>query len=448
RIELGEIETILLAHPSVAQALVVVQTTATDAQLIAYLIGATPEVAIEPLRQHLALQLPRYMLPSAIVVLNEWPLTPNGKIDRQALPKPWSEQPNQQIARDPLELQLQQLWTSVLGHQLGIHDHFLEHGGHSLIAIRFMALLNPTLEQPLPLTSLYQAPTIAEMAQLLRHQSRQWSPLVPLRHGAAEQTPLFLLPGAGGNVLYLQQLAQAIPTERAIYAVQAYGLEPNQTPLETVEAMAQQAWQAIRHAYPQGPYTLIGHSFGSDVAWAIASLALAEGQQICQFFSLDSAAPQTRQQPRQLEPWSEWMRRGKQVLEQAFAVNLVLTEADLAELSPLEQSGLLTDQLITLGILPAQTEPSLIERFLKVFQANHQASFQPAQGLAVPVVLIKARDEAPEPSLDQQPDWGWSNLTSLALEIVSLPGDHHTMLHEPYVQALGRLIGVGLEVAV
>ncbi|GAA5530710.1 amino acid adenylation domain-containing protein [Herpetosiphon gulosus] len=448
RIELGEIETVLLSHPSVAQALVVVQLANVDAQLIAYVIGAAPDLTSELLRQHLALQLPRYMLPSAIVALTEWPLTPNGKIDRQALPKPWSEQPSLQIARDPLELQLQQLWTTVLGRQLGIHDHFLEHGGHSLIAIRFMALLNPLLEQPLPLTSLYQAPTIAEMAQLLRHQSRQWSPLVPLRHGSGEQTPLFLLPGAGGNVLYLQQLAQAIPTERAIYAVQAYGLEPNQTPFETVEVMAQQAWQAIRQAFPQGPYTLIGHSFGSDVAWAMASLALAEGQQICQLFSIDSAAPQARQQPHELEPWSEWLRRGKQVLEQAFAVELVLTEADLAELSPLEQAGLLTDQLIMLGILPAQTEPSLLERFLSVFRANHQASFQPESGLAIPVMLIKARDEAPELTFAQQPDWGWSSLTSATVEIVTLAGDHHTILHEPYVQALGRLIGVGLEVAV
>ncbi len=446
RIELGEIEAVLLAHPDVAQALVVVRpTTDQDAVLVAYVIPAAPTFSAETLRHYVAQQLPRYMLPSAIMPLDTWPLTPNGKIDRQALPQPWTDQPAPQLARDAVELQLQHIWAKVLGHQLGIHDHFLEHGGHSLAAIRFMALVQPLAQQPLPLTSLYQAPTIAEFAQLLRQQPSQWSPVVPLRQGASSLPPIFLVPGAGGNVLYLQQLAQQIQTQRPIYALQAYGLEPGQSPFTAVEAMAEQAWQAMQQQHPLGPYTLIGHSFGADVAWAIASLALAADQPIAQLISIDSAAPQARQQPAESEPWSAWLLRGKQVLEQAFAVEFAISDAELATLEPLEQCRRLTAELIDHAVLPAQTEPALLERFLAVFRANHQSSFQPPAPLAVPLVLVKARDEAVDPALAAQPNWGWDQLSSAPVRVESIAGDHHTILHPPHVQTLAALISARLE---
>ncbi len=176
RIELGEIETVLAAHPQVQSATVLVWESdemAGDKRLLAYLVpeGAEAPTA-ESLRGYLKAQLPEYMVPSGFVQLESMPLTPNGKVDRRALPTPDQIQPtlneNYVSPQTDLEKTLATVWQACLNlEKVGIHDNFFEVGGHSLLAIQLHTELRAGLAQDVSITDLFHYPTIASLAQYL-----------------------------------------------------------------------------------------------------------------------------------------------------------------------------------------------------------------------------------------------------------------------------------------
>jgi acyl carrier protein len=169
RVELGEVESALAAHPDVAKAVAVSRCdSAANPQIVGYVVpknGARPTDVLDVVRQW----LPAYMVPAAIVVLEAFPLTPSGKVDRRALPAP--EPPRPDVADRPrtaIEAALAQLWTQLLGlPEIGVHDNFFELGGHSLLAARLVARIEEAFLATLPLRSLFDAPTVASMAALL-----------------------------------------------------------------------------------------------------------------------------------------------------------------------------------------------------------------------------------------------------------------------------------------
>ncbi|MEN9865680.1 MAG: hypothetical protein RL748_1270, partial [Pseudomonadota bacterium] len=169
RIELGEIEQALASHPQVKDALVLAKESASgDKRLLAYVVSAG--VATEQLRQHLAQTLPDYMIPAVFVLLERFPLTPNGKVDRKALPEPdtSASQAHHVAPRTDMEHALCALWQEVLGvERVGITDDFFRLGGHSLSATRLMARINQTFNVALPLKTLFHCPTLGELAQTL-----------------------------------------------------------------------------------------------------------------------------------------------------------------------------------------------------------------------------------------------------------------------------------------
>ena len=169
RIELGEVESALSSHPAIALAAATAREEPNGAKrLVAHLVprGQAPQEA--ELRSWLRDRLPDYMIPSAFVFLDAMPMTPNGKVDRRALPEPAPERAaDAQFtpARNPLEQTLLSAWSEVLGREgLGIHDSFFEHGGHSLKAAQLLARIRETFEIELPLRSLFESPTVATLA--------------------------------------------------------------------------------------------------------------------------------------------------------------------------------------------------------------------------------------------------------------------------------------------
>jgi amino acid adenylation domain-containing protein len=173
RIELGEIETALSRHQGVREAVVVVRdgADANDKRLVAYYVpqpGAT--ITTAELRRHLQAGLPEYMVPSLFVPLDAMPLTPNGKVDRKALPAPGSiQQPEEntyQPPRTPVEEKLAEIWGGVLKkEQVGVTDNFFALGGHSLLATQVVSRVRYALDVELPLRSLFEAPTVAGLAE-------------------------------------------------------------------------------------------------------------------------------------------------------------------------------------------------------------------------------------------------------------------------------------------
>jgi len=174
RVELGEIEAVFGHHPTVREAVVIArEDTPGDKRLVAYIHpheGETPSTS--ELRSFIAEKLPENMVPSAFVVMDEFPLTPNGKVDRKALPAPDSVRPDLKDAyvapRTPLEEVMVEIWTSVLGiDEVGVDDNFFELGGHSLLATQIISRLRDVFHIELPLTTIFQAPKISEIVKFV-----------------------------------------------------------------------------------------------------------------------------------------------------------------------------------------------------------------------------------------------------------------------------------------
>ncbi|MBD2771979.1 amino acid adenylation domain-containing protein [Iningainema tapete] len=190
RIELGEIEVVLEAHPAVRQAVVLAREDVSgDKRLVAYVVPTSQEshpqeqsYANNPLRPNLSTQLvpllrsylkahlPEYMVPSAFVLLEAFPLNPNGKVNRQALPAPDQNRTDRSKVyvepRTPVEELLARIWSQILGiEQVGIYDNFFDLGGHSLLVTQLIIKVQQTFQVELPLLSLFEMPTVAELAQ-------------------------------------------------------------------------------------------------------------------------------------------------------------------------------------------------------------------------------------------------------------------------------------------
>lgn len=221
RIELGEIETVLTQHPQVQQVVVIVREDQPgNKYLTAYIVSATETLTSSELRQFLKEHLPEYMIPAAFVILKTLPLTPNGKVDRRILPKPETTNAELETAFvapvTALETKLAEIWCTVLHReQVGIYDNFFELGGHSLLITSVISRIREHFSIVLPLRSLFTAPTIAELSQVITaHQlevQKQMAtgmtvdtlpPLVPQARDT--YIPLSF---AQESIWYLQQLA-------------------------------------------------------------------------------------------------------------------------------------------------------------------------------------------------------------------------------------------------
>src|SRR5262249_24711322 len=183
----GEIESALRKHPDVREAVVLAREDQPgDKRLAAYVVARPGRnLSAETLRQSLKQRLPEYMVPPSFVFLEALTLTPNGKIDRKALPVPQADRGGSELVlpRTPAEEQLASIWREVLSvKEVGIEDNFFDLGGHSLLAIQVISRVREMFKVELPLSGLFDAPTIATLAESLA--SGQWTqnPLPPLRH--------------------------------------------------------------------------------------------------------------------------------------------------------------------------------------------------------------------------------------------------------------------------
>ncbi len=303
RIELGEIEAVLQDLPEINQAVVIVrEDTPGDKRLAAYYtvhhIGETDEVAIsaEQMRSHLSASLPEYMVPAAYVRLDQMPLTPNGKLDRKALPTPGADSFSTHGFEPPqgeMETKLAVIWAEVLKlDRVGRHDNFFDLGGHSLAAVQLISKLQQLSPgDPLPLRAVLEAPTVERFAVWLQNRNgNEEQILVQVRPGSALRMPFFCVHGAGGNVLSMRPLAMALPADLPVYFLQAKGLDGS-APFESVEETAQFYVHEIRKIQPHGPYQLGGGCYGGLVAFEMARVLQQLGEPVSALIMIDSFNP-------------------------------------------------------------------------------------------------------------------------------------------------------------
>ncbi|BFU96642.1 MAG: putative Multi-domain non-ribosomal peptide synthetase [Nitrospira sp.] len=298
RIELEEIQSVLSRHPKIRQTVI---TTRADQhglnQLAAYVVAADGAVpAADELRAYARAFMPEYMVPSYFVMVDRLPLTANNKIDVRALPAPETSRGAEGVARvaprNGMELQLTALWQQVLGVQeIGIHDNFFDLGGHSFKAAQLFFQLEAVFGKQLPLATLFQAPTIADLAAVLTQANwtPPWQSLVAIQ-ADGDSTPLFMVPGVGGNVLVFAKLAKLLGANQPIYGLQARGLDGKEAPFTSVPDMAAHYVQAIKQIHQQGPFLIAGVCTGGLIAYEMARQLRAEKKETT-IFMLDTWHP-------------------------------------------------------------------------------------------------------------------------------------------------------------
>jgi amino acid adenylation domain-containing protein len=281
RIELGEIETILDQHVAVQESLVIVWEDSSDLKrLVAYVVPSSPQEELgEELRRFLKDKLPNYMVPSAFVILDKIPLLPNGKVDRRHLPIPEIDKTRYCAPRNALEQQLTKIWEKVLGiSPIGIHDNFFDIGGHSLLAVKLLSRIEKHFEKYLPLITLFQAPTIGQLAAFLKGEGPADGRMLEVIQSHGTRFPFFFI----GSTNYARALAPVLGDNQPVYGLNIFGLLPSDGPIPSldVKSIAKQYCREIRTVQAYGPYYLGGYCADAKVAFEIAQQLHTEGQKV------------------------------------------------------------------------------------------------------------------------------------------------------------------------
>lgn len=271
RIEPAEIEAVLMRHPAVRRAAVVVREDRPgDQRLVAYVVGGPGEDSV---REFAARELPEAMVPGEVVVLDQLPLTANGKVDRQALPAPAAVPTSSRAPRTVREEVLCGLFAEVLGlDRVGVDDSFFALGGHSLTATRLVSRIREALRTSLSVRTLFENPRVADLAPRLGETpvGDALQVVLPLNAPPSGSRPLFCVHPAGGLAWVYARLRHHLPDDQPLYGLQARGLVGDESSPATVDEIAGDYAAQIRRVQPQGPYRLLGWSFGGIIAQAVA----------------------------------------------------------------------------------------------------------------------------------------------------------------------------------
>jgi amino acid adenylation domain-containing protein len=422
RIEPGEIEATLAAIDGVAQAAVVPRKIAGDTRLVAYVVpgsaGRAPTAA--EIMARLATILPDYMIPAAFVTLETLPLTANGKLDRGALPAPDPTlQTGRRGPRDDDERALAGLFETLTGASgVGADDSFFDLGGHSLMAVRLVFLIEKAFGRRLTLGDIFRAPTVAALAERLRSgvEGPATASLVPL-HTGGEGSPIFMIHWIE------RDLARRLSARRPIYGL-SFGLgqlgadQDDLVMPDRIEAIADAYIHDMKTVQRNGPYNLVGHSAGGLVAYEMARQLRERGEPPGFVGLLDTYVPVPRDRWRRLPlhqvalnvartPWPFlWSHLSRRVV-------LVMVEVPLL-------------RRLVIRFLP--TPATLRLRLLNSFMMTY--SPRPYDG---EVHLFKSTK--PEPYIRTEPlpppERAWAPLALGGLAVHEIAGGHLELVKDP-----------------
>ena len=429
RIELGEIECVLAGHPTVLQVVVTAREDHSgDVRIVAYIKPCNGALNEGDLRAHLRQSVPDYMVPQHFVAVQSFPTTPNGKIDRKALPKPDFLDAATTMAPGPrtkTEEHLTGLWKKLLKRDsIGVDDDFFEIGGHSLLGVALSVELNNRMGLQLPLSQIIRTPTLSGLASAIDAMARTRECididdnnfLIELRPGGSQQ--LFFVCDGLGEVLPYINLARRMPPQYGVHGILPRRLPRIPMAHRSVVDMAAHCVAEMRRKQPAGPYLIGGLCAGGVIAFAAAEQLEQQGQSVTNVVLLDAVAPGivTRQMRRSPRRWVRFY---------------------------------LLQRLLRKGRnWPRWLPPLTVPEIYEIISSQYNPGCVQAS-----LVLVRAKEgkDADTAAVDvvDDPLLGWGDRTVKPLRIFDAAGGHSSMLQEPNVASLAeRLIALLEETAI
>ena len=363
--------------------------------------------------------------------------------------------PDYLAPRDDLERKLTEVWQEILGvTAVGIHDDFFDLGGNSWLAVRLFSELQTMTGRNLPLATLFQAPTIAALAALIRqgNDAQTWTSLVPIR-ATGSKPPFFCIHGVTGDVLWLKDLAALMGEDQPFYGIQARGLDGEAEPFERLEEMAAYYVQQIRQVQPSGPYYLGGYCMGGNVAYEVARQLKEQGEEVLILTVIDPppadlserAALNGRFVINFLKNSPYWLREfarlgGGEISSRVRRKGrLALRSLWQKAHSNGDATGLHATDIIDQADELPEYRQKLIESHLNALLAYNFAGYDGE------VILFEARSR---PLLNPGKfAHEWQAYVQQPITIRTVHGSHSSMLHQPNVVQLAGFLQKSLDLA-
>jgi len=434
RIELGEIQATLRAVPGVAEALVVADPRElADPRLVAYWVGTAPrEQLVDAARRH----LPAYMVPASYVLLDAFPLNPNGKIDRAQLPLPETLRDitvPPLLARNDTETRIAAVWRDVLGIPVvPRNEDFFTLGGTSVLAMEVIVRLEQELGVEIALASFFRAPTVEGMATSLGKGAARDAPIVVwLRHGAPRRAPLFCLFG----VHLYQDLALALDGGRPVIGAHVpFRYVPGRDARPSLVDIASRYVDLIRTYQPHGPYELLGLCFGGIVAFEVARQLEATGERVDNVAIIDAVLPNAVRvdNARRLRAYLDSAQRAlrePQDLERWLRKRAEALAARVPLLGKLKAAAARKNGAAAIDLPIDGPE---VEAEVRRFASD-------STRLDARLLVVRALGEHTPDWMDVDATHGWRHRAA-DVRVHDIHADHLGVLREPHVRSLARVL--------
>ncbi|MDX6457255.1 MAG: hypothetical protein QOE55_952 [Acidobacteriaceae bacterium] len=424
RIELEEIEAVLDSHPSISKSVAkVVSVGDGDQCLVAYVVARDKNRVDEAdWHNHALRSLPQYMVPAAFMVVESFLLTPNGKVDRKAVPafqfsRPLEVEAGSEDREDCLELTILQCWRTVLNRpDIGLDHDFFQAGGHSLQAMRVLAELNKKLGLKIAVSYLVEAPTARKFAELLMRTKEGPARYLVSMQPEGSLPPIYLIHHLLGDVFVYRSVASQFAPDRPVFGIQA--------PVDLIDQAQPFSLQALASAYvgeilkrqTGGPIHLAGFSSGSVIAFEMASQLKNLGHEVGLLALIDGGIHvENPSMPTAVKYAKMVMRK---LCKIAFKLQDEIAEGPRQFVMKRLRHVQLQCRVRSLEDSASKSEISMEQALLLAERAYKP---EPYSGSAL---LIRFHDEAWEYGPD--PLMGWSGLVKGGIDIVDLDGGHIT----------------------
>lgn len=395
---------------------------------------------IEEWKETLRSTLPLYMVPEDFIGLKSFPLTPNAKIDRNALPKRNSKKSSKSTV-GPLpatknERLIAKIWSTILElEDIKIKDDFFELGGHSILAVKVMVAIEKETGRRLPLAALFENPTIEKLAKMITIDEKEinWDALVKIKPEGSKM-PIYMIHGSGLNVLTFNCLGRYMDKSQPVYGIQGLGLDGKSGFLYTMEEIAAKYVEEMINNNPSGPYAVAGYSSGGLIAYEMAKQLKAMGKEIAFLGILDTDAVGKDLENKGLVKLTKQLIR--QTKKMFFVVSLFFKKPKNAFDYQLKYISHKFNQLFTKEYHVDKeffTYEEEINRSYSIAYDNYVIT-----PLDIEIHLFRAEERIYY--LDDPTYLGWDKYALRGVKIHEVPGDHQTFLLPPYDKDFSRIL--------